>query len=39
MDDEYSGDQHGMIIKINMDQISNYFNTGRGEEKKPPEQL
>jgi hypothetical protein len=39
MNDEYSGDQHGMIIKINMDQISNYFNTGRGGGVKPREQL
>jgi hypothetical protein len=25
MNAQYSGDQHGVIIKINMDQISNYF--------------
>jgi hypothetical protein len=33
MNAEYSRNEHGAIIKANMDQISNYFDTIEGEDK------
>jgi hypothetical protein len=30
---EYSRDENGMIIRIRMDQISNYFDTVEGEDR------
>jgi len=34
MDAEYSRDEKGMIIKVNMDQISNYFDIEGDEGEK-----
>jgi hypothetical protein len=31
MNAEYSRDENGMIIKVNMGQISNYFDTVEGD--------
>jgi hypothetical protein len=35
MNAEYSRNGHGAIIKATMDEISNYFDTLEGKEKKP----
>jgi hypothetical protein len=32
MNPEYSRDEKGMIMRINMDQISNYFDTVEGDD-------
>jgi hypothetical protein len=33
MNAEYSRDENGVIIKVTMDEISNYFDTVQGDDK------